>query len=186
MKTIVWDNDDVLNDLMRQWFNQKWLAENHNCTVCYEELTENPPHRILGITVTQYLQSLDEFRLSQKYQEMEPVREVMEWFKRHGESFRHIALTATSFACAHISASWVIKHYGKWIRTFHFIPAMRPNESHTVYDTDKASFLKWLDKDCTIVDDSITNIADCNGVLFPRPWNGATTTITEALEALLQ
>ncbi|QWR78702.1 hypothetical protein [Candidatus Magnetomonas plexicatena] len=188
MKTIVWDNDDVLNDLMYQWFNQKWLPENHNCLLCYEELTENPPHRILGVTLREYLQSLDEFRLSQKYQAMEPVGEVMEWFKRHGEGFRHIALTATSFASAHVSASWVIKHYGKWIRTFHFIPAMRADERHPVYDTDKAAFLKWLDKADALVDDSKTNIADCigvNGILFPRPWNGLTTTINQALGALL-
>ena len=79
MKTIAWDVDDVLNDLMLMWFRQRWIIEHDDCKLKYEELTENPPHRLLGISVYEYLQSLDDYRLSPLYQQMKPVKEVMEW-----------------------------------------------------------------------------------------------------------
>ena len=51
MLTIVWDVDDVLNDLMAVWFRDAWLPKHAACPVRYEEITENPPHRVLGSSV---------------------------------------------------------------------------------------------------------------------------------------
>ena len=95
MKTIAWDVDDVLNDLMLTCgFKQKWIKEHKDCKVRYPEVAENPPHRLLGVGINEYLSSLDEYRLSALYQQMTPIKEIMEWFARGGNNFRHIALTA--------------------------------------------------------------------------------------------
>ncbi len=92
MLTIVWDVDDVLNDLMLQWFTYCWLRDRPGCTLKYGELTSNPPHAVLGISRDAYLSSLDEFRKTNRAVEMKPNGAVLEWMKQHGEKFRHIAL----------------------------------------------------------------------------------------------
>ena len=64
MNLIVWDIDDVLNDLMRAWFELHWRPRHPECSLHYSQLRENPPQRVLGISESEYLSSLDEFRLS--------------------------------------------------------------------------------------------------------------------------
>ena len=59
MRTLVWDIDDVLNDLMRSWFTEEWLPTHPDCRLAYADLLENPPHRVLGIAEAEYLASLD-------------------------------------------------------------------------------------------------------------------------------
>jgi FMN phosphatase YigB (HAD superfamily) len=176
LKTIAWDVDDVLNDLMRQWFSLQWLRGHPECKVTYEELAENPPHRIIGADLHSYLESLDEFRLSDLYQQMPPVKEVKEWFEKNGHNFRHIALTAVPLIAASASAQWVFKHFGPWIRTFHFVPSKREGDKMPAYDNDKGAFLKWIQKVDILVDDSYANIqaarsAGVKGIILPRPWN---------------
>ncbi len=52
LKTIVWDVDDVLNDLMGSWFFLG-CQDHPECAVTYEDLKEKPPqgsrghHRLL-------------------------------------------------------------------------------------------------------------------------------------------
>lgn len=179
MKTIAWDIDDVLNDLMREWLERKWLAEHPDCPVRYDDVAENPPARLLDTTLDSYLKSLDEFRLSPLYQEMRPVKEVADWFEKNGSGFRHIALTAVPLVAAPASAQWVFEHFGRWIRTFHFVPSRREGESISQYDNDKGGFLKWIRKVDVLVDDSLANIqsahkAGVKGIIMPRPWNNAT------------
>lgn len=174
MRTIAWDVDDVLNDLMASWFRQ-WKLQHASTPVEYTDLRENPPHRILGITMQQYLDSLDEFRLSGHYQAMMPVREVMEWFSERGSLFRHIALTAVPMKAAASSAQWVLRNFGPWIRTFHVVPSRRPGPDLPAYDEDKAAFLRWVGRVDFFIDDSEDNVASAGpgtrGLLFPRPWN---------------
>ena len=55
MNLVVWDIDDVLNPLMRDWFEQHWLPRHSECRIAYQELTANPPHRVLGIAEDEYL-----------------------------------------------------------------------------------------------------------------------------------
>jgi phosphoglycolate phosphatase-like HAD superfamily hydrolase len=61
MKTIVWDVDDVLNDLMRAWF-EDWVSTKHaHCPLTYDQITGNPPHELLGISSSDYQASLDDY-----------------------------------------------------------------------------------------------------------------------------
>ena len=189
LKTIAWDVDDVLNNLMRAWFEEKWLIDHPECNLLYEGLTENPPHRLLETNVDNYLKSLDEYRLSALYQKMEPVKEVADWFNKWGDGFRHIALTAVPLIAASASAQWVFRHFGVWIRTFHFVPSKREGQNITEYEKDKAGFLEWLEKVDVLVDDNVENVSatekiGVKGIVIPRPWNQSKRTIAEALAEL--
>ncbi|MFA6548452.1 MAG: hypothetical protein WCT39_00775, partial [Candidatus Margulisiibacteriota bacterium] len=120
MKTIVWDVDDVLNNLMQVWFDEFWHPKYSATKLTYGEICANPPYQLLGVNKETYLASLDDFRLSGRYELLEPVKEVREWFCTHGDKCRHVALTRVPIAVAHVSAAWVLKHFGQWIRSFHF------------------------------------------------------------------
>lgn len=174
-KTIAWDIDDVLNNLTQIWF-QKWLSGHPKTKISYRQITENPPHRLLGINKKDYLASLDEFRLSKQFQKMIPGYEIQKWFFRYGDNFRHIAITQAPLHTANRSAEWVLRNYGRWIRTFHFIPSLRKGKTIPGYDKSKKDFLLWFQKADILVDDNEKNIIDCKeigikGFIFPRPWN---------------
>ncbi|MEQ1885361.1 MAG: hypothetical protein ABL967_09890 [Bryobacteraceae bacterium] len=175
MLTIVWDVDDVLNDLMRSWWQWSWLPSHPDIRVRYEDLFENPPHRILGIAESEYLESLDEFRLSARAAEMIPNADVVDWFRANGHMFRHIALTARPTHTIPNIAQWVFRHFGAHIRLFGFVPG-RSLKPEPVYDHNKAEFLEWLHLGDVLVDDSETNVREARrlglqGIVYPRPWN---------------
>ena len=189
MKTIVWDVDDVLNDLMRTWLECAWVPAHPDCPIGYEQVSENPPHSILGISLFEYLASLDEFRLSETAREMAPVPEVLDWFHLHGKPFRHVALTATPLSAAPASAAWVMSRFGWWIRSFHVVPSPREGKQIPVYDRSKEDFLRWWSRIDILVDDNPLNISSAQAlglqvVLIPRPWNKSQVTLAEALNTL--
>jgi len=189
MLTIAWDVDDVLNDLMRAWFEQEWLPGHPGCTLQYSSITENPPDRILGVARREYLESLDRFRLSSDARFLQPLPEVIDWFRQHGHLFRHMALTATPFRSAHLAAEWVIRHYGTWIRSFHFVPSVREDQPALPYDRTKEDFLRRCEKVDLFIDDNPTHIeaarrAGICALTMPRPWNREKQTINGMLNVL--
>jgi hypothetical protein len=189
LKTIVWDVDDVLNNLTLEWFTRYWLVDHPNCQVRYDQLTSNPPHELLGIPKRDFLKSLDEFRLSDAGKTLEPVPEVLAWFTEHGEKYRHLALTATAMVNAPFLAAWVMAHFGRWIRSFTIVPSPREGERLPAYDQNKAEFLLWLGKADIMVDDSPANILEAGSigiktVIIPRPWNQSKASISEATRQL--
>ena len=189
MLTIVWDVDDVLNELTKYWFEKTWIKLNPGCKITYKDLIENPPHKILGVSLDEYLNSLDSFRLSQEAEKLEPVLEVISWFKEYGHYFRHIALTSAPIISVHSSAMWVLRHFGCWIRSFNFVPSGRKGLRIPIYDENKANFLSWFGKADILIDDNASIIASAmrlniKTILFPRPWNDNNKTIHETLELL--
>jgi len=188
MKTIAWDVDDVLNDQTHIWFKSYWRPAHPDCSLVYTQLSENPPHRLLGISQSEYLASLDRFRLA-KAAYLNPVPEVLQWFQQYGMQSRHLALSAVPLSAADISAEWVIKYFGRWIRTFSFVPSTRDGETLPVYDIKKAEFLHWWGKADVLIDDSSAHVESArrlglHAVLMPRPWNNSSLTIAETLETL--
>ena len=186
MLTIVWDVDDVLNALMRDWF-AGWKARHPECRQSYSDLTANPPHDVLGIGSEEYLDSLDRFRLSPAARDMVPNPEALTWFRAHGANFRHIALTARPLNTAPPAAEWVMRHFGDYIRVFGVVPC-RSGAETPAYDRSKSEFLKWWGRGDILVDDSADNIAAAErvgvcGVLFPQPWNRG---VGSALESLTE
>ncbi|MFH1387614.1 MAG: hypothetical protein ABIH50_08110 [bacterium] len=191
MKTIVWDVDDVLNDLMRVWFEEFWRPKHPDNKMKYETINFNPPHQLFEATKEEYLASLDDFRLSGCYEKLKPIKEVKEWFLANGEKYRHVALTRVPVAVAHVSAAWVTKNFGAWIRSFHFIPSYRAGENPPVYDENKGTYLHYFGKADLLIDDTIENIeaAEKYGVktlVFPRPWNKSKLTISQTLDEILR
>lgn len=189
MLTLAWDVDDVLNDLMRNFLEVWWRPRHPGCMLNYEDIKNNPPYQLLSVELDEYLQSLDDFRLSGCYEQMQPNPKVLEWFQRHGSSFRHIALTAVPRVAGNVSASWVIRHFGDWIRTFHFVPSKRPGQILHEYDNTKADYLRWLNRVDILIDDNKDNVKDLNitGIqyfLVSRPWNTGSLNIKELLHTL--
>ena len=188
MLTIVWDVDDVLNDLMYQWFSYCWLPETPECKITYAELCGNPPDATLGISRDAYLNSLDAFRKTVRALNMEPNADMLGWFREHGARFRHIALTARPLESAPDVAQWVIRHFGAWIRCVGVVPT-RTATDLPVYDRTKGEFLQWLRCGDVLVDDSLENVeqAQLLGIktlLYPQPWNTSPLTITTLLKEL--
>lgn len=187
MKTIAWDVDDVLNELMRAWLTEAFLPAHPESTATFASLTENPPHQVLGITLAEYLTSLDDFR-AKRQAALAPNPEVLAWFQRRGDAFRHVALTATPLGNAHRSGEWVLRHFGRWIRTVTVLPSHREGEDLPVYDATKVDHLRWLGKVDAFVDDTPKNVAGAPAttatILVPRPWNGRSGTVATALAEL--
>jgi len=185
MKTIIWDVDDVLNDFMFDWFEKQWLIVHPECKLKYEDLLENPPHKILGSSLNEYRNSLDDFR-RQYGPTFNPVPEVLEWFQANGSNYRHMALTAVPISLSNISAEWVFRHFGNWIRSFNIVPSPRKSDPDFCYDSSKKEFLQWLQKGDILVDDNLINIEGgrilgLKVVVVPRPWNNSLISIREAL-----
>jgi hypothetical protein len=190
MRTIVWDVDDVLNDLTRVWLETAWLPAHPLRSLHYQDLRANPPLAALGVSLAEYLESLDQFRQSSYLERLEPLPEALHWFRAHGERYRHLALTSAPLSCASISAAWVFRHYGAWIRTFHVVPSARNGERHPVYDLTKTEFLQWLGKpELLLVDDRPENVAQAKDlgwatITLPRPWNGASGSVADAFQQI--
>lgn len=189
MKTIAWDVDDVLNDLVRTWLHRTWLPAHPECKVRYEELIENPPHRLLGITRVEYVAALDAFRLSETAAAMEPVPEVLAWFTQHGHLAHHVAITATPLKTAPQSASWVLRYFGRWIRSFQVVPSFREGENLPALDRSKGEALaRWRQVD-VFLDDDDKNLASVphgrtETLQIARPWNRCTTSLHDTLARL--
>ena len=189
MKTLIWDVDDVLNRLTFEWFEQFWKRAHADCKVCYESLTSNPPHEVLGVAFADYLDSLDDFRATEHGRNLAPVPEVLSWFEQHGHRYRHIALTARPLSSVPQVADWVFRHYGRWIRGFGFVPSHRPSDNFPSYHNDKGAWLRWIGVGDVLIDDSPTNLAQAQSagllpITVPQPWNSASGTFADLLERL--
>lgn len=190
MQTIVWDVDDVLNDLMHTWFTEAWMKEHPECGIGYSGMTENPPHFVLGVPREQYLASMDAFRKTEPGIHLTPNAEVLDWFLQYGNRFRHIALTARPLETAPEVAGWVMRHFGAWIRCFGIVPT-RVGDDVPLYDRGKGDYLRWLGKGDVLVDDAEENLDQANAlglraVTWPQPWNRSTQDTTSTLLELMQ
>ncbi|HUB33111.1 MAG TPA: hypothetical protein VMA31_08780 [Bryobacteraceae bacterium] len=189
MITIAWDVDDVLNDLTSVWLQKHWRPAHPACRTAYRDLRANPPHALIGAGLDEYLESLDEFRRNRYLSDLQPLPEALAFFERNGDRYRHIALTAVPLRYAPVSAGWVLRYFGRWIRSFNFVPSRRPDESLPEYDASKQEFLSWWGKASVLVDDHAGNVesarkAGVQAVLMPRPWNGGPDALEETFRKL--
>ena len=151
MKTLIWDLDDVLNDLTETWLAGFCLSR--SVQVPIQEIKKNPPFEILGISKHEYLNSLDDFRRSSEGKTLSPNPDVLAWFERAGGSFRHIVLTATPAFNASNAASWVFSHFGNWIQCFGFVPSPRETDRFSGCFSNKGEFLQWVRAGDIFIDD---------------------------------
>jgi hypothetical protein len=190
MRTIVWDVDDVLNNLTEYWL-AGWRARHPDTAIDYRAVSENPPHELLGISFETYLESLDQIRVSvHAHNQLTPNAEIREWFKQHGHRYRHMALTARPPHTAGPAAAWVLSHFGAWIRSVAFVPLRKPS-GWPDYDLKKVEYLQWLNREAILIDDSATHVMEVKekglqAMLFPQPWNSSTQSVSELLKELAQ
>lgn len=190
MRTIVWDIDDVLCPLMRSWFDLRWRRQHRDSAIRYEDLSENPPDRVLGISRAEYLASLDEFRSSDEASRLEPNPAVVSWLASYGLEFRHVALTSRPLSSAGEAATWLFQNLGGYFRCFGVVPS-RPDRGVPVYDRDKGDFVQWLRIADVLVDDSEENIAAAErvgvrAILYPQPWNRSRLTVDGVMDQLCE
>jgi hypothetical protein len=188
MKTIVWDVDDVLNDLTKEWFEKEWLVKHPDCSLNYFQLKSNPPNDILNISQKEYHQSLDNFRLTSG-STLKPVNEIYLWFKNYGHNYQHIVLTSTPLFYAPNSSDWIFRHFGEWIRSYNILPSSREYPSVNKSNLSKASYLKLFNVIDLFIDDNEKNISEVSQsgidvMLMPRPWNKSQTSIKEFIDKL--
>ena len=189
MQVIVWDVDDVLNNLMGAWLDDFTASNSKTAPFRYEDLSRNPPNDLLGMSREEYLVSLDAFRLSGKAAKLEPVPEVFDWFSRYGDGCCSVALTAVPLCASHVSAEWVLRNFGRWVRSYNVVASPRPGDPLARPHATKSEFLRWWGKGDILIDDSLENVAGArslgmHALLFPRPWNTSSLTIAETLEEL--
>ena len=169
---ILWDVDDVLNDLTRVCV-EKILSRNYPGLV-YENLRHNPPLPELECDRETFVAMLDECR-ERYFAELVPQSEVLGFFREHGGSFRSMALSAAPMSIAPESAKWVLTHFGKWIQSTLYVPSFRANylvESAMFSGKEEAAKLLGG----ILIDDSPENVKKVlntggRALLFPAPWN---------------
>ena len=171
---IIWDIDDVLNHLMNSWLSD-WQQETNDHSIKFTNLTENPPHNILGINLESYYESLDVFRNSEIARSQKPNQVLIEWFRKYGSLHTHIALTARPLQTMANQAWWIYHNFGQWIHTVAVVPALRDTETNQRFK-NKAQYIQWLGKGDIFVDDNAENVAavaklGLRSFLFPQPWN---------------
>ncbi|MGH7995664.1 MAG: hypothetical protein ACREFX_04855 [Opitutaceae bacterium] len=187
---IVWDLDDTLNELMLAWHG--WFNRDRRTggvRLSFAELRENPPHRLLGLAEDEYRASLDRFRLSPAGRNLEPSPAALAWFERHGFEFEHHVLTARSLATVPAAAEWVFSHFGRWIRHFHFIPAVRAGEVLPDAGQAKADVIRELGPARYFVDDNPAEVEAARAcveesLLVAQPWNAGGSPLAELLARL--
>jgi len=172
---LIWDVDDVLNQLMGAWLKY-WNHEN-NSNFVLKDIKENPPNKILGISREIYFNSLDEFRNTEAGKSVQEDSTVKNWFNNHGNKYNHMACTARPIETMPNQSWWIYQNYGQWIHTIHAAGTYR--ELETDYRTvSKADFISWIDQKVIFIDDSEENInavsaTGSDTILYPQPWNGA-------------
>jgi len=191
---LLWDVDDVLNQLMTEWL-RFWQQHQQfgSTSIDISQITENPPSQVLGIPLEQYLQSLDAFRNSSLGRQIPPHPKVLSWFEEYGHKFVHIALTARPSETMPNQAAWVYEYFGRWIYNVVSVNPARPRSGdlrQSVF-ASKSSFVQWLDKPSILIDDSEDNILELREhclrtFLFPQPWNASEQTVEEVLVELSQ
>lgn len=183
---VIWDLDDTLNDLLRAWVG--WPGR-PGPPLPYGDLRENPPHRLLGLTLEEYLRSLDRFRTSDEARRLRPDPAVLGWFGERGHDFEHHVLTARPRATVPAAAEWVFTHFGPWIRHFHFVPARRAGDDLPDMGEDKGAVIRRLGGADFFLDDDPQNLAAAAGLvphrlLVPQPWNPAEGSLAGLLASL--
>lgn len=176
-----------MNNLMKEWFEKCYL-KSQNSSIVYKDITENPPHKILGLTLHDSQKSLDKFRL-ESYLLLKPIKEVSIWFQNYGHLYQHIVLTSVPVKFAHLSAQWVFKNFGTWIRSFNIVPTKRLDIEAPLYHQSKVEFLNWFGKGDLFIDDNKENLDAVESetiqtLLFPRPWNKNQLSFQETLERI--
>ena len=187
---VFWDLDDSLNNLMEAWLKRVWNKAHPQSEVDYPDLRENPPTKILGCSLSEYLNSLDHFRNSRAAKDLVPNPAILSWFRQHGSGFEHHVVTARPAETASSAAEWVFRHFGEWIAHFHRLPPQRVRPRNSNCALLKGPFIQSIGGGEVMLDDSEQQLASAEGIvkeriLIPQPWNGGGSRLEVSLARIL-
>jgi uncharacterized HAD superfamily protein len=172
MITIAWDIDCTLNDYILEIL--KYINYHRGTNFQLNDTTHYNLTKCLPFQEKEIWGYLDNFKLEGKYILLKPNSEILQWLKKYGDNFHHIALTACSVKTASISAQWLFTYLGNWFRGFYFVPSNR-DEKHIEYDKNKIEWLKRHKVDIYIEDNEDNYLqAKKLGIecyLIKQPWN---------------
>jgi hypothetical protein len=171
---VVWDIDDVLNDLSSEWAASVGVSLSESAAPTGDV---GSWIRSQGVDHVDYLASLDAFRARQ-YGNLDPNPMVLavlhEW---SGLRVTHVAMTATPLSAQSVVAEWVMRCFGQWFRAVWFCPSQRQNDPPGLEYAMKGEVLHNLGVPSLLIDDCMPNLESLTpgdrGLLYPRPWNSA-------------
>ena len=181
MTILVWDIDDVLNELTAQWL----ATISHNTISTKHQLTNPDFHTFLGWSRDEYLHSIDNYRLDH-YRDLAP-NELVIGFMSETQFCSHILLTATPLISAPHSAEWALRHFGSLIDGILIAPSTRPGvQSTRMSKLDHIARITATGEAVLCIDDLPANITQAHqsgaeGILWPQPWNNSSSTIDSVL-----
>jgi len=172
-KLVLWDIDDVLNQLMALWLATS-AARLNVMLPSYDNLSQNPPHLLLGVEKEAYLASLDHCRANFLYSQP-PREELLDFFREYGGKIRSMTLSCVPVSFAPRAAQWVLEYFGLWLQATLFVPS--PRSGITVYSKTFASKAEaalalggiLVDDNPVLVEQTLTDGGEA--ILFPAPWN---------------
>lgn len=169
---LIWDIDDVLNDLSRLCIES--TAQKLRPGIKFEEIKNNPPLPELGCDLEEFRLILDECRDKYLYSQA-PRKDVLAFFQKNGENFRSMTLSSAPMDMASRSAEWVLRHFGRWIHGTVFVPSPRKRViTGSPLFSSKAEAVVTLGG--ILIDDMPINVeavkkAGGKALYFPAPWN---------------
>jgi hypothetical protein len=184
MTLIVWDIDDVLNELTSNWL--KWVDDPFISEK--SQLTNSRFEEILGWSRKDYLKSLDRFRREQ-FINLEPNQLIQNFMARHSR-ISNLLLSATPLTCAPISARWAFVHFGEWIDGVLMAPSPRASRSSTrMSKRDHIFRLVKTGEQVICIDDQPANILEARDAgaaafLWPQPWNESSSSQDAVLDSI--
>lgn len=164
----VWDVDDVLNDLTKEFIKEYYPKK------AFDSLVDANIYKCLEIKESEYLSRLDDFR-QKKYLDLQPNREIIDFIKERSNSLHYI-LTAVPHVHIQTSFDWLVKNFNSLFYGFFFAPSPRPKDEKKIIT--KFDHLKNLNSSCNkvyFIDDNPKNFLetskDIKKILWPQPWN---------------
>ena len=184
MALVIWDIDDVLNELSARWL--EWV--NDPAITDKSQLTNPHFEEVLGWNRGHYLESLDRFR-AERFIDLEPNRLVQSFMSRHTQ-VSNVLLSATPLSCAPFSAQWGFVHFGQWIDGVLIAPSPRP-ETPSTNKTKRDHIQRLVDAGDRVIciDDQPANIREAEragalAFLWPQPWNESESSQAAVLDSI--
>lgn len=176
---IVWDFDDVLFPLTEFWF-AAWGQKIQAKITRYDQITENPPHKMMEISLNQYLETLDQFRNSEQAQSLPLNPTIFDWLQVNGAFYNHFILTARPLHTIEVAQNWLNNNFPEPLEGFGVVPAERAGQDLTGYYRTKQDYLEgegikfdYFIDDNPVTIGAVSKIHRAATVLFPAPWNVA-------------
>jgi hypothetical protein len=179
-KTIIWDNDDTLNNFRRDWLYHHYFKNNEEIT--YNQLIEKNPYNLVGATKKEVIDSMISFKKN-CYEDITINQEILWWFQNYGNNFNHIVLTILSKEVFYESIWSTVKYFGNWIHSYNFITF---EENISKVDFINRNFKKidyFIDDDEKNINEIKRLCPEIECGLIKQPWNNGIK-IKEILENL--